>query len=205
MPQILHSAQKYFIFVKSHYFSTKHQEVCAAGCQFLRPFWGTVQVFWPLCLVVCCVTLLSSCGSSVVGVVCWCSLVGWVVCGCTLAVMRSVLCGYSGGTLGVLCQYSGSTAPVLWQYCTSTLGLPWVYCASTLGVLCKYWPSPLLGHHTHQQFQQVPSFDNHTAGHTYTKQVCSAKYCRIAFLKIWIFKNLILSIFKKIKGSKNAA
>ena len=78
---------------------------------------------------------------------------------------------------------------------TSTLGLPWEYCASTLGVLCKYWPSPLLGHHTHQQFQQVPSFDNHTAGHTYTEQVCSAKYCRIAFLKIWIFKNLILSIF----------
>ena len=102
---------------------------------------------------------------------------------------------YCASTLGVLPQYSGSTASVLWEYCTSTLGLPWVYCASTLGVLCKYWPSPLLGHHTHQQFQQVPSFDNHTAGHTYTEQVCSAKYCRIAFLKIWIFKNLILSIF----------
>ena len=180
-------------------------------------FLGTVQVFCPFCLFVCCVA------SSVSGVpVCLGGgllvLIGWlVVCACILVVPRSVLWGtlgvlwpysgeYSGTTLGVpwdycasilgvLPQYSGSTDPVLWEYCTSTLGLPWEYCASTLGVLCKYWPSPLLGHHTHQQFQQVPSFDNHTAGHTYTEQVCSAKYCRTAFLKIWIFKNLILSIF----------
>ena len=52
----------------------------------------------------CCVTVLSSCGFCFVGVACWCPVVGWVGCACTLAVLSSVLCGYYGSTLGVLCQ-----------------------------------------------------------------------------------------------------
>ena len=136
-------------------------------------FLGTVQVFCPFCLFVCCVA------SSVSGVpVCLGGgllvLIGWlVVCACTLVVPRSVLWGtlgvpwpYSGSTLGLLWEYLGTTVPVFWEYCPSTLGvLPqysgstapvpwdypgstvpvlWEYCTSTLGVLHQY-PGTTLG------------------------------------------------------------
>jgi hypothetical protein len=74
-------------------------------------------------------------------------------------------------------QGSGRTAPVLWEYC-----------ASIGPVLCQCTT------HT-SSFNMYPVVDNHTAVHTYTEQVCSAKYCRTAFLKIWIIRKLDFSIF----------
>merc|ERR1712032_42517 len=169
----LHSPQKSIKFVKFHYFSIKKLKSLRSRLSILKAIFGQKPDF----VNTSTLGLPWEYCASTLGVL---PPVLWEYCLSTLGVLHQ----YLGTTLGVLCQYSGSTAPVLWEYCTSTLGLPWEYCASTL-----------LGHHTHQQFQQAPCVDNHTAGHTYTEQVCSAKYCRTAFLKIWIFKNLILSIF----------
>ena len=104
-------------------------------------------MFWGLCLVVCCVTFLSSCGFCFVGVACWYPVVGWVGCACTLAVLSSVLCWYSGSTLGVLCQYCASTVPVLWQYCPS----PLLQTHTTHVSACnQFWPLRQTQHkHTH--------------------------------------------------------
>ena len=130
MPQILHSAQKYFNFVKSHYFSTKHQEVCAAGCQFLRPF-----------LRDCAGVLTSVLGC----VLCDFTQFLWFQC-CWGGML--VFIGWLGGlwmysgsneisTVWVLWEYSGSTVSVPWEYCASTVPVLWEYCSSTVPVLCQ--------------------------------------------------------------------
>ena len=148
----------------------------------------------------CCVSTLGwalpQCSGSTVPVL-------FEYCTSTLVVLWHCSRECCASTLGVLHQYSGSTVAVLWEYSDSTLG----QCTSTLGVVCQYSDSivtsphqALCGPATHNHsFITFTKLGNHhtqkgTQRHKpqptsqyHTPQVCSAKYCRITFLRICHF------------------
>ena len=160
-------------------------------CGFIS-FWGScVSGWWPVGVDWLVGSLCMYSGSTQISTVGYSGstlALLWEYSGTTLGVPWD----YCASILGVLPQYSGSTAPVPWDYPGSTVPVLWEYCASIGPVLCQDTT------HT-SSFNMYPVVDNHTAGHTYTEHVCSAKYCRTAFLKIWIIRKLDFPIFLKNK------